>query len=479
MTIDNYYELFEIDPGADEDAIRASIRAARKRWRQLTGSPDKERARLAEQRMEELEAAETTLLDAAARTTYDAELTTQLSTPAAAPQVPQTTDWGERAKAYYLAGDVRNAYTAAKKATDVDAENTLGWLVYVWAATDLTRYDDADFASAELVERLPQLDTSHELRGGVLDAMGRYREAEIAFRKAVALTPSNAYYQGRAAWAVLDQGRVDDAVAEAWKLVERFPGEEYPAKVLRAAAESLREKGRPQQALQLAWRLLQSRPVDDETMLQAVLAIEAIEKSVNVEIALTEAWRLLEAYRENPRAQQVVRYAILSLRERNRDADALVHARALLAWLPHDQDVKKVFALCRISDAESNMAQTGHGTHIILNKAQASYYAAALAEIDGLDVTDPGVRRSAATMREYLGRQTATKFRLSVGKVFLAILALILFFIGIATIGGGGIIWILIAGLLGWAFYALTLKKQYRINYTQASPAVRRLGLQR
>lgn len=480
MSTDNYYELFDVSMDADPATVEAGIKAARRRWRQLTGSPDKERARLAEQRMEQLEAAETTLLDAAARAAYDAELTAQLSAaPVAAAPVAEGTAWGERAKTYYYDGDVRNAYSAAKKGTDIDANDNLAWLVYVWSATDLKRYDDADFASAELVQRAGHVDSSHELRGGVLDAMGRYKEAEISFRKAIALSPSNAYYQGRAAWAVLDQGRLDDAVAEAWTVADRFPGEEYPPKVLRAAADALRDRKRPQDSLKVAQRLLGRDSSDDDAMLLVVLAIQEIETSVNIDVAITEAWQLLDAFPANPRAQKIVRYVIASLRERGRYGEALAQSRALLARFPHDQEVKKTFALSRIADAEANMSATGPGTHIILNKAQAAYYGGALSEIEGLDVTDPGIRTSVASMREYLARQTKTTVKLSFGKVVLALVAIIFFFVGISTIASGGFIWIIIAGLLGWAFTSLALKKQYALNYKSADVATRKRGLQR
>lgn len=485
MALDDYYELFDISRDADDADIRSTLRAARKRWRPQTGSPDRDRARQAEDRMRQSEDAEQTLLDPAARAAYDAELSAQQSAAVAEPVAGTETvasagtDWSERAKSYYNAGDVRNAFTAAKKATDLTPGSTLGWLVYVWASTDLKKFDDADFASAELVQRAPDIETSHELRGDVLDAMGRYGEAERAFRTAATLAPSNAYYQSRVAWAKLDQGRVDEAIGDAWELIRRFPDESYPAKVLRAAAEELREKKRPVEALQLMQKLAASRPMEDATMTQLVLAIEAIETSVSVDTALSEAWMLLDAFPDDERAQRVVRYVILSLRSRDRDAEALSAARRLLERQPNDQAVKRVFALSRLSDAESKMTPAGANSHVMLNKAQATYYAEALREVEALDVTDDDVRRAVQQNRSYLAQQTKTRITLSFGRIVLALVALVFFIVGLAAVAQGGFIWLIVAGLLGWWFFAITVKKQYQLTYKNAAPGMRTRGLNR
>ena len=481
-TVVDYYTLFEIDRGADAAAIQAALKASRKRWRQLTGSPDKERARLAEQHMEHLEAAENVLLEESARAVYDAQLAAQAAVPVAATSATAapataTTDWGERAKAYYFDGDVRNAYAAAKKGTDTDAENNLAWRVYVWAATDLKRYEDADFASAELVQRVPQDATSHELRGGVLDAMGRYAEAEKSFRRAVSLAPANVYFQGRATWAVLDQGRIDDAIREAWALVERFPADDYPVKVLRAASEALRERKRPQEALVLAKGILSRNPQDEDTVLLAVVAIQDIESTGDVSAALAEAWLLYDAYPHDEKAQRLVRYVIAALRERGMAAAALVESRKLLARQPQDQEVRTTFAWSRIGEAEARLTPTGPDSHTILNKAQATHYAEAIREVEATDVHDPGVRGAVANMGEFARTQSKMRVRLSLGKVILGILAVVLLLLGLGSLASGGFLWLLLGALLGWVFYSVTFKRQYQLNYKMADAKMRTKGL--
>jgi len=476
--LDNYYEIFDIARDADPTIIQTSLRAARKRWRQLTGSPDRERAQLAERRMAQLEVAEKTLLDGPARQQYDAAIAAQEAQAPAANALPVGgTDWAERAKQYFESGDIRNAFNAAKKGTDVDAANNLTWYYYVQSAVELKRIEDADFASAELVQRIPAVDVSHDLRGGVLESMGRFAEAETSFRTAARISPDNSYYHGRAAWAVLDQGDVDRAVEEAWGLVQRFDGDAYPLKILRAACEKLREQKQPQRALPVAQRLI-GHSASDENILEAVVSIQEIEEKVDVDIALAEARRLFDAFPHSAAAQRLVRYMIGALRTRGRQAEALAEARMLIARCPNDQEAKHTLGWSIVGDAESQMAATGPGSHIILNRAQAAYYGNAVAELWSLEIADQRLRAAVQHMREYHAKQTRMRVNLSFGRIVLAIIAVVLLIIGLSTLPSG-LAWIVVAALVGWAFYALTFTRQYRMNYRDATPNVRGRGLQK
>lgn len=478
--LDNYYAILDIEMGADTATIEQAVKASRKRWRQMQGSPDKDRARLAEQRMEQLEAASEILLDDTRRAQYDAQLTQQLATPSAPAAATAATDWAQRAREYYENGDVRNAFTAAKKGTDVASEDPNCWFYYVLSAIDLKRLEDADFASAELVHRLPGAHTSHDLRGSVLDQMRRYKEAEISFRTAAKLEPSRAYYHGRAAWAVLDQGRIDEAVSEARDVAARFPGDEYPGRVLRAAVDALREAKRPADALALARELLTgSMPNDEDLILSAILAVQEMEKRGDVGTACTEAWNLLDLFPGDAQVQRLTRYVVYSLQGRGLDSDALAWARALQQRFPHDPEFAEMLASCILTEAEGQMAQTSPTTHSILNKAQAEHMTRALQEIDSLQLSDPEMLGKVNAKREFLAKQTKTVANLSFGKVLLAIAALILVLImGFPNLPGG-ILFVLLGGFLGWVFWIISFPKQYKLNFKAQTPAVRQTGLQK
>ncbi|MGI6878974.1 tetratricopeptide repeat protein [Microbacterium sp. gxy059] len=474
----DYYEIFDIERGADAPAIEKAIRTARKRWRQLTGSPDRERAQLAERRMAELEAAENALLDDAARQTYDATLAAQQAAPSApAAPVASSEAWGERAAEYYREGDMNNAFIAAKKGTDLEPGDTFAWLVYGRSAIELKRYREADFASAELVRRAPRDEGSHELRGDVLEAMERYAEVEAAFRRAAEIAPDRVYYAGRAAWALVDQGRAAEGFAEAEALLARFPDEEYPVKVMRAAGERLRDAGDPRRALEVSQRLI-GIEASEQHILEAVLAIQDIEQQGDVDAALVSARQLLEAFPNSAKAQRLMRYAIISLRERGRWDEALAESRALLARYPDDQDVRAQVAWSVFGDAEAKMPATSADSHTILNKAQAACYRSAIDQVAALGVADQDVQRQLATKREFLAKKEKVRVSLNFGKIVVAILALVLFLTGLNTMPQG-ILTAAVGGLLGWWFVVMSFPRQYKLDRKTATPEQRASGLQR
>lgn len=248
--MDNYYEILGVERSASEESIREAIRGTRKRYRQVAGSPNKEQARNAEVMMDKLAAAETELLDPARRKAYDTALA---STPAPTP-VPATvpaaggTDWVETAKSYLANGQPRNAAQAAKQATMERPDDSQAWVVRAYAALELKDYADADFAASEAHRREPADASIAGLLGDVYDGERDYVRAEQAFGRAAQLEPDNPYWQGRVAWAMVDQNRVADALRTATELTRKFPESAYAGTVrafmlLRDAENSLSRQG--------------------------------------------------------------------------------------------------------------------------------------------------------------------------------------------------------------------------------------------
>lgn len=193
--MDNYYELIGVNKDADVEIIKKAIKDTRKRYRHMTNSPVAEKRQAAEAAMSKLDAAYDILLDSAKRANYDRELAAAPVAPvAAAGQMPNTTDWLERTKAYTANGDPRNAHQAAKQATLVAPDNSETWLYRAMAALDLGDTTDADFSAHEGQVRDTGNPFWHALIGDVRSAERRYAEAKAAYEIAYAQEPTNTYY---------------------------------------------------------------------------------------------------------------------------------------------------------------------------------------------------------------------------------------------------------------------------------------------
>lgn len=348
---EDLYELFEIDSDSDADEIRTTLRATRKRWRQQTGSPDLERRRRAETWMDRIGRAEEVLLDPGARAEYDEALAAQSRAGASTPHSPRSasgasTNWGGRAEQYLGAEDPRNALRAAKRGTEVDPDDTTSWLMYTRAAEALEQYDDADFASAELLHRVPNV-ANLQYRADLLDRMGRPVDAEKFFRQAVQRDSGSAYLRARAAWAVLDQGRIDEAIAEAWSVVESFPDDEFPPRVLRVACARLREQKQPAEALSVAERLLDHEPDVDATLLEAVISVEALAEHGQSTVALSHSKRLFARYPDSEYTLTTMRFVTQKVFEAGGTDVAVEQAWALRDRFPADDfPPKLLWAAC-------------------------------------------------------------------------------------------------------------------------------------
>lgn len=589
---EDYYSLFEIPSEAGTDEIRKLLRESRRRWRQQAGSPDLERRRRAEQRMEQIESAEQVLLDAQARADYDSSLAAHRNAaPPARPSASRnsSTDWGSRAAEYLETDDPRNALLAAKRGTEADPEDTKSWLMYARAATALEKHDEADFASAELLHRVPGA-ANLQFRADILEKTERFAEAELLFRRASDMEPESPYYPSRAAWSVLDQGRIDEAVAETWTVIERFPDAEFPPRVLREAARVLREKeelerslgvaeplvrhqsdvddsmlqavltieamatngrraaalahaqrflrdfpdsrrpvvaiqyvistihnagetstavaalwplldqlpqeefpptflraaierfrtqGKYQTAIAIGTRLLRARPADDDAMEQTALALEGLAAAGEVDQAILLTKQLMEEFPSSSRPPRALLAMTTTMPQHGRAADALALARELADRFPHSDGVRLRLGWALLREAQARMAQLGEGSYAILNRAQADYAAAALAEIESLQIADAGLDAAVDATRAYHSEQTSIAVKFTAKRIVLAIVVMILALIGLDQLFLPGIVFLLIAGLLGWLFWARTFARKYRRDQALVSPQVRASGLQR
>lgn len=225
--MDNYYEILNLSPNASEAEIRGVIRTLRKKYRQVTGSPNKEQARNAEVMMDKLSEAEKNLLDPSARSKYDADLRNRPPETTTEPSHNQNDDWVTIAQDYLSNGQPRNAAQAAKQGTQVEPNNVQAWVVRAYADLEINDYADADFSASEAQRRDPNNAQMFGIKGDVYDGEKRYQEAQAAFQRAADLEPTNPYWQGRVIWAIFAQGNGKKAVDDANTLLINFPQSDY------------------------------------------------------------------------------------------------------------------------------------------------------------------------------------------------------------------------------------------------------------
>jgi tetratricopeptide (TPR) repeat protein len=105
-------------------------------------------------------------------------------------QFPQT--WSDQAAVFYNTAQYDRAAESVRRLRELRPNHAFGYIVFSeWAlrAGDLTQ---ADAESAAGENAFPQIAQMAEVRGRILAATGRHREAAAAFERSLALLPSNA-----------------------------------------------------------------------------------------------------------------------------------------------------------------------------------------------------------------------------------------------------------------------------------------------
>jgi curved DNA-binding protein CbpA len=101
---DTYYQLLDVEHDATDEEIRSAVTRQRRIWVRRQSSPDPDRRALAERRVRDIDAAETTLLDPTARQAYD-----DLLSRAARVDEPGRTEGPDRAADQHRGADAELA----------------------------------------------------------------------------------------------------------------------------------------------------------------------------------------------------------------------------------------------------------------------------------------------------------------------------------------------------------------------------------
>jgi len=212
-TLVDYYAILEIPRTAAEPQIKEAVKKQRRQWYKRQNAPTTEKRREAEDRIRDISAAETTLLDPNRRAAYDRQLASYVPPAPETDGASEGQDWTARAVDLLRQNLPEAAHGAAREATDRKGSDHEAWAVRGRASLLMNRADSAVFEFSEAIHLQPNADEYHSDLGDAYSARGDLPRAFESYGTAARLAPDNRGYPVSIASVHLMAGRPDMAVA--------------------------------------------------------------------------------------------------------------------------------------------------------------------------------------------------------------------------------------------------------------------------
>lgn len=232
----DYYELLGVERQASRTEIEEAVRATRKRYRRLEGSPDQAQRANAERMMALLAEAEKTLLNTTIRPEYDAAYDREkqrIEDERKRADSSGEHDWVSDAMGYLDEKNYTSALFAATEATRQHPEDPTAWGMRALASINLNRYEEAEYASREILKIDPVSVSALDILSESCLQLEQYDEAIMLSRRAQELDSGDDEYPCKIVRALFLQGNHKNALAEARKAVAAFPKSEQAERLLR------------------------------------------------------------------------------------------------------------------------------------------------------------------------------------------------------------------------------------------------------
>lgn len=235
-TFVNLYELLQVPPTADADAIREAIKRQRKTWQKRQNAPDPSKRAQAEEKMRRLDEAHRLLLNPASRSSYDQQLANyRPPTPTAGPSAQGSSNWLERAQEFLTRGDAHSAAYAAKQATEQNGANHEAWALRAEANFLIGDANAAIFEYNEALRIKPDQASYQFDLGTVYEATGQWGQALGAYERAAAIEPATPLYRVAVASVYLQNDQAKLALPIMERVVAEHPDVDVFAFYLAAA----------------------------------------------------------------------------------------------------------------------------------------------------------------------------------------------------------------------------------------------------
>ena len=311
MLVTNYYEELGISETSSLDDVKKSIKSNRKRYRQLTGSPNIDQRSMAERKMEIIAQAEKVFENEETRKKYDGELAiskqSSEGTPDSTPTNDSNTSYLDSARQAFYSGKKSLAYSYIEEALKINRNDADAWYFKAMISLEDQKLSDAELAISEANRLRPKNADILSLLGDVYCEKDQQNFAIQYYQEAFELS-NNSFYllkKGRSLFLFeqYKQAAKDVRYLYDHYLEENKNNEEYIYNILSC---SYREIGDIEEAYKFAKKLVDvSDSLEHKIHYASILFLKSEDECENYLDTLNER------YGNNKDFQQV--YFSLSL----------------------------------------------------------------------------------------------------------------------------------------------------------------------
>ena len=192
MLVTNYYEELGISETSSLDDVKKSIKSNRKRYRQLTGSPNIDQRSMAERKMEIIAQAEKVF-----EKKYDGELAiskqSSEGTPDSTPTNDSNTSYLDSARQAFYSGKKSLAYSYIEEALKINRNDADAWYFKAMISLEDQKLSDAELAISEANRLRPKNADILSLLGDVYCEKDQQKFAIQYYQEAFELS-NNSFY---------------------------------------------------------------------------------------------------------------------------------------------------------------------------------------------------------------------------------------------------------------------------------------------
>lgn len=232
----NYYEELELNRGGNIEELQAELVKTQKKWLNRTNSSDLEKRTIAEKKLQVIEEAKRTFLDAETRLDYDKTLMISEIQPQQATATHQvdTEDWKNNINNLMKREQFAQAITQAKQWTEMAPHDPIAWRFFALAHKAFGNKERAVEYYLNSLELEPENFQTYADLGLLYVDMGNYSNAERYFMQSLQLKPDYEVALHGAGYVNQHFGNHDVALQYMEQLAENNPSKGHDADLAEA-----------------------------------------------------------------------------------------------------------------------------------------------------------------------------------------------------------------------------------------------------